>query len=190
MSWSTFHLLACCGRVSLQRGDSSPGTGRLLAHYSLLFHAFPSPQISHSHHWRRRPPPNTPIPRSLPLVHPHATPLLLLPFPACEWSGFSCRWPLFPACCCSLALVQVGALRFSQVPLLFFFSLLKLLASCISTDGDSPLGLGVQRLEFTEAESVPTNVILGERAMTIYNFAFFFFFLWQRWLFLFLAARW
>jgi len=86
--------------------------------------------------------------------------------------------------------VQVGALRFSQVPLLSFFSLLKLLASCISTDGDSPLGLGVQRLEFTEAESVPTNVILGERAMTIYNFAFFFFFLWQRWLFLFLAARW
>jgi len=72
--------------------------------------------------------------------------------------------------------VQVGALRFSQVPLLFFFSLLKLLASCISTDGDSPLGLGVQRLEFTEAESVPTNVILGERAMTIYHFAFFFFF--------------
>jgi hypothetical protein len=63
---------------------------------------------------------------------------------------------------------------FRRFPSYFFFSLLKLLASCISTDGDSPLGLGVQRLEFTEAESVPTNVILGERAMTIYNFAFFF----------------
>ncbi|RLN33055.1 hypothetical protein C2845_PM03G17110 [Panicum miliaceum] len=35
------------------------------------------------------------------------------------------------------------------------------LISFISTDGDCPLGLGVQRLEFSEAESVATTVILG-----------------------------
>jgi hypothetical protein len=69
--------------------------------------------------------------------------------------------------------VQVGALRFWFPSSLFF--LLKLLPSFISTDGDCPLGLGVQRLEFSK-ESVPTTaIILGERVMTIYNFPPFFF---------------